>query len=221
MRLLIVEDDKMLGASMAHAMERSGYVVNWVTEAEDGAASAQSQAYDAIILDLGLPNADGVDLLRKLRARGDATPVVIVTAQDMLARKVEALDAGADDYVVKPFDLDELLARVRVQVRRKDGRSSNVIEAGDVKVDLSARVVTKADAPVQLTAKEFKVLAELLRRMGRFVSKSELEAEIYDGESGAESNTVEVTIYALRRKLGADLILTARGMGYMIGRGGR
>lgn len=220
MQLLMVEDDRMLGAAMTRALQQAGYVVDWVTAAEDGFALASAQPFDALILDLGLAADDGVDLLRRVRSREIAVPVIVVTAQDRLKRKVEALDAGADDYLVKPVDLDELLARIRVQVRRRDGRNTNVIMVGEVQVDLSARTVLLGDAPVALTAKEFRVLAELIRRVGRFVSKAELEAQLYDDASRVESNTVEVAIYALRRKLGAELIITARGLGYMIARSG-
>ena len=217
MRLLIIEDDPMLGDLMARAIGGAGYRVDWVLTAEDGLASITTQAYDAIILDLGLPSADGMDIVRQIRQRRDNTPVLIVTAQDGVERKIEGLDLGADDYLVKPFDLDELLARIRVHIRRRDGRETNTTQIGDVAIDLAARQVTRSNSAVALTLKEFKILAELVRRRGRFVSKAELEAELYDDAANIESNTVEVAIYSLRRKLGAELILTARGLGYMIG----
>jgi DNA-binding response OmpR family regulator len=217
MRLLIIEDDTMLGDLMARAIGSAGYEVDWVRNAEDGVSSAASQAYDAILLDLGLPSADGMAVLRQIRLCGNDTPVLIVTAQDGLDRKLNGLDGGADDYLVKPFDLDELLARIRVHIRRREGRHSDIIQIGKVSVDLIARQVLNDSTPVALTLKEFRVLAELVRRRGRFVSKNDLEAELYDDASTVESNTVEVAIYALRRKLGADLIITARGLGYMIG----
>lgn len=216
MRLLIVEDDVMLGATMSGALKQAGYAVEHVTSAEDGDALLSTDAFDAVVLDLALPGMGGLDLVRRLRQRHDATPILIVTAQDRLERKIEGLDVGADDYLVKPFDLDELLARIRVQVRRKDGRNNNVVEVGEVSIDLAARQVTRGGALVALTAKEFRVLAELARRGRRFVTKDELEAELYDDASQVESNTVEVAIYGLRRKLGSDFILTARGLGYMI-----
>ena len=217
MRLLIIEDDPMLGDLMARAIGGAGYRVDWVLTAEDGLASIATQAYDAIILDLGLPAADGMDIVRQIRQRRDNTPVLIVTAQDGVERKIEGLDLGADDYLVKPFDLDELLARIRVHIRRRDGRETNTTQIGNVAIDLAARQVTRGSSSVALTLKEFKILAELVRRRGRFVSKAELEAELYDDAATIESNTVEVAIYSLRRKLGAELILTARGLGYMIG----
>lgn len=217
MRLLLIEDDIMLGDLMARAITGAGYLVDWVKTAEDGLASAKSQSYDAVLLDLGLPSSDGVTLLHRIRQDGSDVPVLIVTAEDRLDRKVSGFDAGADDYIVKPFDLDELLARIRVHIRRRDGRRSDVVQIGKISVDLAARQVLSESTPVALTLKEFTVLAELVRRRGRFVSKSELEAELYDDAATVESNTVEVAIYALRRKLGADFIITARGLGYMIG----
>lgn len=216
MRLLIVEDDRMLGDLMARAMGAAGYRTDWVTSVDEALAAADAQTYDAILLDLGLPMGDGMQVVRQVRQRKNDTPILVVTAQDRLDRKLEGLDLGADDYIVKPFDLDELLARIRVHVRRRDGRNTDTVEIGPVSVDLAARNVTLNDTPVVLTLKEFTVLRELVRRRGRFVSKAELESELYDDAASVESNTVEVAIYALRRKLGANLILTARGLGYMI-----
>jgi DNA-binding response OmpR family regulator len=219
MRLLIVEDDRMLGDLMARALGAAGYRTDWVVTADDALAAVDAQAYDAILLDLGLPQVDGMHVVRQVRQRKNDTPILVVTAQDRLGRKLEGLDLGADDYIVKPFDLDELLARVRVHVRRRDGRHTDLVEIGQVSVDLAARTVTLRDTPVVLTLKEFTVLRELVRKRGRFVSKADLENELYDDAANVESNTVEVAIYALRRKLGAGLILTARGLGYMIGLG--
>jgi DNA-binding response OmpR family regulator len=218
MRLLIVEDDEMLGSALQRTLARAGYAVDWFVRGDDGLAATEAQTYDTVVLDLGLPVLDGIGVLRSMRARHDSTPVIVLTARDAPAQKVEGLDAGADDYMVKPFDLEELLARVRAQVRRRDGRTSHILAAGSVRLDLSARTATKDDAPVTLTAKELKVLAELMRRPGRFVSKAELEAVLYDDAATVESNTVEVAVYALRRKLGSELIVTVRGLGYMIGR---
>jgi len=218
MRLLVIEDDRMLGDLMVRAMANAGYQVDLAISAEEGLEAAAAQSYDAVVVDLGLPAADGMEFIRRIRQRKDATPVLIVTAQDALERKVEGLTIGADDYVVKPFDLGELLARLRVHIRRREGRNTDMVEIGELSVDLTARRVLRGEAPVQLTLKEFKVLSELVRRRGRFVSKSDLEAELYDDASTVESNTVEVAIYALRRKLGSNVILTARGLGYMIPR---
>ena len=216
MRVLVVEDDAALSDGLQRALRRAGYTVDLATDGAGGSAAARAQSYGAILLDLGLPDVGGMTVLRELRDRGDTTPVIILTANDKSGQKVAGLDGGADDYVSKPFDLAELLARVRAQIRSRDRRATDTLMAGDVRLDLAGRVATRAGAPVALTAKEFRVLAELMRLAGRFVSKSELEAVLYDGEAGAESNTIEVTIYALRRKLGGDLILTARGLGYMV-----
>jgi len=206
----------MLSAGLSRALQRSGYTVDLARNGEEAVAAALAQQYALILLDLGLPGMGGMDALRAIRGRRDATPVIILTANDRPDQKVEGLDAGADDYVGKPFDLEELLARIRAQIRRGERRTSDHLVAGDVRLDLAARTVTKGDQPVGVTAKELKVLVELMRRMGAFVSKDELETALYDGEAGVESNTIEVAIYGLRRKLGNDLIMTARGLGYTI-----
>jgi DNA-binding response OmpR family regulator len=219
MRLLIAEDDPMLGAGLKRALERAGYAADWAKTGEEALSAAAADSYALILLDLGLPDADGLAVLREIRRRRRTLPIIIVTAQDRAEQKVEGLDAGADDYVVKPFDLDELLARIRAQVRSHDRRSSDQLAAHDVVLDLAARTVTLRGVPVGLTAKEFKVLAALMRRLGQFVSKAELETAVYDADAEVESNTIETAVYALRRKLGAELILTARGLGYTIPRG--
>lgn len=216
MRLLIAEDDPMLGAGLRRALQRAGYTVDLAASGEEAIAAARAQAYSLILLDLGLPNTSGLEALRAIRGRRDATPVIIVTARDRPEQKVEGLDAGADDYVVKPFDLNELLARIRAQVRRREQRTSDALTAHGVSVDLAARMVTSQGEAVAVTAKEFKVLAALMRRMGQFVSKEELEAALYDDTAEVESNTIEVAVYGLRRKLGGGLIVTARGLGYTI-----
>ena len=217
MRLLIVEDDQMLGGSLRRALTQAGYAVDLMLNGDDGLIAALDGGYDTIVLDLGLPMLDGIGFLKALRGQRNTTPVIVLTARDARDQKVQGLDAGADDYMVKPFDLDELLARIRAQIRRRDLRGSDVLSVGGMTMDLPARSVLKDGRAVALTAKEFKVLAELARRMGRFVSKAELENALYDDAASIESNTVEVAIYALRRKLGAGLIITVRGLGYMIG----
>jgi DNA-binding response OmpR family regulator len=216
MRLLVVEDDSMLSAGLSRALQRSGYAVDVARNGEEAVAAAAAQHYALILLDLGLPGIDGMSVLRAIRSRRDGTPVIILTANDRSNQKVEGLDAGADDYVAKPFDLGELLARIRAQIRGRDRRTSDSLVAGDVQLDLAGRSVQRQGVPVAVTAKEFKVLAELMRRAGQFVSKDELETALYDGQAGVESNTIEVAVYGLRRKLGNELILTARGLGYTI-----
>ena len=216
MRLLIAEDDPMLGPGLRRALQRAGYTVDLAASGDEAIAAARAQRYALILLDLGLPNVSVLQALRDLRGRRDATPVIIVTARDRPEQKVEGLDAGADDYVVKPFDLEELLARIRAQIRRREQRTSDALAAHGVSIDLAARTVTNDGRPVAVTAKEFKVLAALMRRMGQFVSKEELEAALYDDTADVESNTIEVAVYGLRRKLGSGLIVTARGLGYTI-----
>lgn len=216
MRLLVAEDDPMLGAGLKRALGRAGYTVDLATTGEEAIAAARAQPYALAILDLGLPAVHGLEVLKEIRRRRDDTPVIILTARDRAAQKVEGLDAGADDYMVKPFDLDELLARIRAQIRRREQRTSDSITAHGVTIDLAARSVVSKGGPAAVTAKEFKVLAALMRRQGRFVSKAELETALYDAAAEVESNTIETAVYGLRRKLGADLILTARGLGYMV-----
>lgn len=219
MRLLIAEDDPMLGAGLKRALERAGYAADWAKTGEEAISAAATASYALMLLDLGLPDTSGLDALRAIRRRRQTLPIIIVTAQDRAEQKVEGLDAGADDYVVKPFDLEELLARIRAQIRNRDRRASDQLTAHGVTLDLTARTAVRDGRPVSLTAKEFKVLAALMRRMGQFVSKAELESALYDGDAEIESNTIETAVYALRRKLGAELILTARGLGYTIPRG--
>src|ERR1700756_1172536 len=218
MRLLIAEDDPMLGAGLKRALERAGYAADWAKTGEEAISAAATESYALMLLDLGLPETSGIEALRAIRSRRQTLPIIIVTAQDRAEQKVEGLDAGADDYVVKPFDLDELLARIRAQIRSRDRRAPDQLGAHGGALGPGARTVAKDGRSVSLTAKEFKVLAVLMRRMGQFVSKAELETAIYDGEAEIESNTIETAVYALRRKLGAGLILTARGLGYTVPR---
>jgi two-component system OmpR family response regulator/two-component system response regulator QseB len=216
MRILLVEDDMMLGAGMKRALERAGYAVDWAQAGDEAIAALMAQDYAAALLDLSLPQIDGIDALKAVRSQRNRTPIIIVTARHEPKQRVEGLDAGADDYVTKPFDLDELLARVRSNIRRGEGRANDTLIAQSVRYDLTDRTVFKNEAPVALTAKELKVLAKLMSQAGRFVSKSEVENALYCADDDVESNTIEVTIYALRRKLGEKFIVTARGLGYMI-----
>jgi DNA-binding response OmpR family regulator len=216
MRLLVAEDDPMLSAGLVRVLERAGYVVDLARNGEDVVAASVARTYTLILLDIGLMGMDGMAALRAIRARRDTTLVIVLTANDRPEQKVLGLDAGADDYVVKPFDLDELLARIRAQIRSRERRPSDSLVAGDVMLDLAGRSVTLAGKPVSLTAKEFRVLSTLMRRSSAFVSKGELEAALYDDSATVESNTIEVAVYGLRRKLGNDVILTARGLGYTV-----
>jgi DNA-binding response OmpR family regulator len=216
MRVLLVEDDRLLGSALQRGLEIGGVRVDWVTSGDDLVAASPADMFDVVLLDLGLEGMSGLEALRLLRARPDHTPVIIITAQDRPSQKVAGLDAGADDYLVKPLDLDEVLARIRAQIRRADKRSSDLVVAGPIRLDLPGRTAWRDEERVPVTAKEFRILALLMRRAGRFVSKADLEASLYDDETEIESNTIEVAISALRRKLGKDAILTARGLGYMI-----
>lgn len=216
-RLLVAEDDIDLGHAMRRALEQEGYVVDLVARGDEVLAAMGASDYDVVLLDVGLPYGSGVEVLRQLRSRKDMTSVIIVTALDRTRHRVAGLDAGADDYVVKPVDLEELAARVRAQLRRKDQRHSEYLSVGDVQIDFTGHVVTQNGKTIGLTAKEFRVLALLVRRSRRFVTKGDLEGELYDQDHGADSNTVEVAISALRRKLGHNFIRTARGLGYMVG----
>lgn len=216
MRLLLVEDDPDLGAAVVKGLELDGYRVDWVRRGDDLLASNPAESYELVLLDLGLPHMSGLDALAALRSRQDMTPVIIITARDRPGQKVAGLDAGADDYLVKPLDLDEVLARIRAQIRRRDGRGSAMLVVGRLRLDLSGRAAWKDELPVTITAKEYKILALLMRRAGRYLSKNELEAHVYDDEVEISSNTIEVAISGLRRKFGSDAILTARGLGYMM-----
>ena len=217
MRILLVEDDEALGTALRVTLAQAGYVVDWVRRGDDAADMACDGGHDLALLDLGLPKLDGIDVLRRIRARREAyLPVIIITARDRAAHRIEGLDAGADDYVVKPFDPDELIARIRSQLRRRDGRSSNIISVRSVDVDLAGATVRQDGEPVSISARELKVLTLLMRRAGRFVTKDELAAAIYDDSVDIESNTVEVAVSVIRRKLGKDFIVTARGLGYTV-----
>ncbi len=218
MKVLLVEDDRALGQALQAGLRSGGYAVDWVTRGDDLLAVAGTATYSVILLDLGLPHMSGLDALAAFRLLQDDTPVIIITAQDRPALKIAGLDGGGDDYLVKPVDLDELLARMRALMRRSDKRSSDLISAGDIRLDLTGRTVTRNEAPVAITAKEFKILSLLMRRAGRFVSKGDLESVLYTDDEACESNTIEVSVSALRRKLGREAILTARGLGYMIAR---
>jgi two-component system, OmpR family, response regulator len=215
MRLLLVEDDGMLGESVRRGLRQQGHAVDWV---RDGAAAelALAEGYDAVLLDLGLPGKGGLEVLRGLRRRGDRVPVLIVTAEDAVPDRVAGLDAGADDYLVKPFDLDELGARLRALQRRGSGRAEPVIEHGRLRLDPAAHEVLLDGAPVALSPREFALLHALLEHPGRPMSRTRLEERLYGWGEQVESNAVEVHVHSLRRKLGAEWIKTLRGVGYMV-----
>ncbi len=216
MRLLLVEDDPMIGNSVQSGLRQDGYSVDWV---RDGAAAELAMAngvYELLLLDLGLPHKSGLDLLTGLRKKGASLPVLVITARDSVADRVKGLDAGADDYLVKPFDLTELSARIRALMRRQAGRSSPVIEHGPLSLNPATHEVTLDGAPVSLSAREFALLQAFLEQPGVPLSRTQLEERLYGWDEEIESNVVEVYIHSLRRKLGADWIRNVRGVGYLV-----
>ncbi len=216
MRLLIVEDEVILAEQLSAALVAAGHAVDMAHDGEEGHFLGETEPYDAIILDLGLPKIDGATVLRKWRASDVATPVLILTARDSWRDKVDGLDAGADDYVTKPFVMDEILARVRALTRRAAGAASPVFKRGPVEFDSRSGAVTLDGAPVTLTAQETNVLSYLLHNADGVVSRTELSEHVYGYDVERDSNTIEVFIGRLRRKLGADLIRTVRGRGYQV-----
>lgn len=218
MRLLLVEDDPMIGKSVQTWLKGQGYAVDWVLDGVAAELSARDTAYDLVLLDLGLPRKDGLQVLDALRANHRDMPVLVLTARDAVKDRVRSLDAGADDYLVKPFDLDELAARVRALLRRRSGRTEPVIEHGDLKVDPASREVSLAGSPVSLSGREYALLLALLESAGIPQSRAQLEEKVYGWGEEVESNAIEVHVHALRRKLGTDLIRTVRGVGYLVPR---
>ena len=216
MRLLLVEDDKMIGESVLDLLRADGYAVDWVKDGSMAESTLLAGSYDLVLLDLGLPCKDGIDVLRGLRARRDRTPVLIATARDSVQQRIEGLDAGADDYVLKPYDLDELLARIRALLRRASGRAESVYEHMGVSINPATREVTVGGQPVVLSAREWAVLEPLLARPGLVLSRTQLEEKLYSWRDEVSSNAVEVYIHGLRKKLGAELIRNVRGVGYMV-----
>jgi len=216
MRLLLVEDDPMIGETVLDLLRDEGYAVDWVRDGDMAETAVESQEYDLILLDLGLPRKDGLEVLRDLRAHKHATPVLIATARDAVSERVAGLDAGADDYIVKPYDLDELLARIRAQIRRSSGRTEPVFEHGNVRINTNTKEILVDDAPVIVSAREWAVLEALLSRPGLILSRAQIEEKLFAWKDDISSNAVEVYIHGLRKKLGADLIQTVRGMGYLI-----
>jgi DNA-binding response OmpR family regulator len=217
MRLLLVEDDRMIGESLRSALRGAGYAVDWVRDGRAADAALSSERFDLVLLDLGLPQRDGITVLQALRARGDRTPVIVVTARDTSASRVRGLDEGADDYVVKPFDLDELLARMRAVIRRHAGRAASSLTVDAVTLDPSTREVRRDGVPLALSAREYAVLEALMLRPGAILSRAQLEDRLYGWGEELESNAISVYVHQLRRKFGEGFIHTVRGVGYYVG----
>jgi two-component system, OmpR family, response regulator len=216
MRLLIVEDEPNLGQQLKSTLEGAGYAVDLAEDGEDGHYLGSTESYDAVILDLGLPVIDGLTVLDRWRKEGKTFPVLVLTARDSWSDKVSGLDAGADDYLAKPFQTEELIARLRALIRRAAGNASAELIAGDVRLDTRSGRVTLAGEPVKLTAQEYKLLSYLLHHKGKVVSRTELIEHIYDQDFDRDSNTIEVFVTRIRKKLGADVISTIRGLGYSL-----
>lgn len=217
MRILLVEDDAILGDGVRAGLKLADYAVDWVRDGDAARRALLDQHYDGCVLDLGLPKRDGLEVLRELRHRGNAIPVLVLTARDTSADKVAGLDAGADDYLVKPFDLPELQARMRALLRRAGGSANPQLVHEDVALDPAARRVTRAGVTVALSAREYALLYDLLSHKGHIRTRAQLEESLYAWGEEAESNTVEVYIHHLRKKLGAGLVRTVRGLGYQLG----
>ena len=216
MRVLVVEDDRMIAKGLHTALRQDGYAVDGVSDGRSASEALRSSKFDLVLLDLGLPGRDGLEVLRDLRSRGDATPVIIVTARDDIDNRIEGLDAGADDYIVKPFDLNEVAARMRSVLRRANGRADPTIRVGDISLNPATHAVDRAGVAVQLSAHEYAVLEALLQRPGAILSRTQLEDRLYGWDAPVESNAIEVYIHSLRRKLGSDSIRTLRGVGYFV-----
>ncbi len=216
MRILLAEDDVSLGESIESWLELDGYVVDRVVRGDLAETALATHDYHCVLIDRGLPGLTGDELLRRLRARRDNVPAIMITARDAVPDRIEGLDLGADDYLVKPFDLEELSARIRAAVRRRDGHAEPALSHGGVTLDPAAKQVRFHGAPVELTAHEFAILHALIRRPGHIVSRAQLEEALYGWGDEVESNTIEVHIYNLRRKLAPDLIKTVRRQGYRL-----
>lgn len=217
MRILLVEDDALLGDGIRAGLKLADYAVDWVRDGESARLALADHAYDACVLDLGLPKKDGLAVLKELRGRNDATPVLILTARDTQADKISGLDAGADDYLTKPFDLGELQARLRALIRRATGAASPLLAHGAVTLDPAGKRVTLDGEPVALSAREYALLHDLMTHRNQIRSRAQLEESLYAWGDEKESNTVEVYVHHLRKKLGTGFIRTVRGFGYQLG----
>ena len=218
MRLLLVEDDAMVGEAVRQGLLQDGFAVDWLRDGRSAELAVANGVYDLLLLDLGLPNKEGIEVLRTLRQKGDGIPVIILTARDAVADRIRGLDTGADDYVVKPFDLDEIAARIRALLRRRSGRANIAMKVGRVTLDPATHEVACDGKSIPLSQREFALLAALLDRPGVVLSRERLEEKLYGWGEEVASNTVEVYVHALRRKLGQDFIKNIRGVGYVVPR---
>jgi two-component system response regulator QseB len=216
MRLLLVEDDAMIGESVRKGLRQAGFAVDWVRDGRAGELALAAEPFDLVLLDLGLPKIQGMDLLRRIRERDKRIPVLIMTARDAVADRVRGLNAGGDDYLVKPFDLDELTARIHALLRRQDGRADPELRHGPLTLNPVTHEAALNGVPLALSAREFALLQALLARPGAVLSTQQLEEKIYGWDDDISSNAIEVHIHALRKKLGADAIRNVRGVGYMV-----
>lgn len=218
MRLLLVEDDSLLGEGLHEGLTRENYSVDWVKNGETALSAVQTTEYDGVILDIGLPKMSGLEVLKTVRGQGHMIPILILTAQDGLTDRVTGLDSGADDYLVKPFEFDELCARIRALTRRARGLPEQLIRYKDIVIDPAAHTVSQNNEPINLSRREFALLEELLSGSGRVLSRAHLEDRLYSWGDEIESNAIEVHIHHLRKHFGSDLIKTIRGVGYTVPR---
>ena len=216
MRILLVEDDQMIGEALCVALRDAAYAVDWVQDGETALRVLCNQGYQAVLLDLGLPRCDGIEVLNKLRAKEGALPVIIITARDELEERIKGLDSGADDYLVKPFDIDELLARLRATLRRQGGQATPQLSNGIISLNPATREASKGGVACLLSAREFSLLQALLLRPGTILTRTQLEESIYGWNEEVESNAVDFLIHGIRKKLGADTIKNVRGAGWMV-----
>jgi len=216
MRVLLVEDDLMVGEAVRKGLRQDGFAIDWVQDGNAAELALQQEQYALLLLDLGLPKMDGLAVLQGLRRRGDKIPVLITTARDAVCDRVAGLDAGADDYLIKPYDLEELCARMRALLRRQSGRADSLIQVGQVSLNPATHEVTVAGQPLNFSAREFTLLHAFLDCPGVVLSRAQLEEKLYGWDDSIESNAVEVHIHALRKKLGSDFIKNVRGIGYLV-----
>jgi two-component system OmpR family response regulator len=220
MRILLAEDDRMIGDAVVRALRDAAFAVDWVRDGNQALAALQTQQYELVLLDLGLPGRDGLDVLKTLRKRDNPVPVLVVTARDAVEDRIQGLDLGADDYVLKPFEMGELLARMRAVVRRRGGQANPILSNGRITLDPGTHEARNGASQAVLTAREFALMQALMSRPGAILSRAELEERIYGWSEEVESNAVEFLIHSIRKKLGTESIKNVRGVGWMVSKGG-